>query len=488
MIRPCFAVDRSIFSMAEVSLPVDAFLRVIDLLTEDVPTLINQLSHGSQPQVFLLGYVVPAKTKSAQDKPADALQALLPEALRAGCVFQLSKTNERSFVEWCWQRFCLMSDHLLREYARAHLALAAARDREQRLGHALAAAEAAFVDFRKEPLKLALRLPPSGVYARPAVNPVHAEGDQRFVLRQEVSTLLANVIYLDLFFNRDGAALAGNGRLVVATGYSGHVICEQEFAFSEINQGWQRFWCFSEELIQKQPLHITLELTAGKDADLMPSLSDPTPLPREAASIVGGSNLGRPLALQIWTGIAGISYPRHINALAPPKREPQPDSERFSLPADLLANAKPYQVGVRDLDFSPVSYQEAAQSLLVHPLGLIPTVAKLASVSVTGLRRVSALVNLDGPEAKPTDFAIVVMAASERPPRFEERRPGEQHSLRLASWLKLHGGEWGEAAFTLSEPLDGLVDFYLLAKNDTEAYHLSWAFFRGITLECVTLA
>ncbi len=431
---------------------------------------------GAEAGALICGLVLPACTEGEEENAATArLRALLPEPLREDGIFFLSRRSEKSLTSWCWQRMRRVLEHLAREYARAHLALATYREREQVLERSLATAEAAFVDFRREPLRLALRLDWSGAYVCPATE---GETGQRVVIRQRVPVPVANVIYVDLFFNRDGAGLAGEARVLIHGLYSAAALHESRFPIAAIRQGWKRFRCAAADLVLRQPLGIEIALDGPALHDLMPGLSNPNPIAEDCAEVEGHGPVGRALALQVWCGVAGLAYPRNVTALA--AETPAAALETLSVPADALGAATAYAVSRTDIDFAPVSYDGATQSLLVHPLGRMPTVARLSRIAVRNLNSVSVLAHLRHAEAKSTECAILVLPSIDRPPRFDEG----SGLLAMANWVRLEGGEWGDVRCSLPKPLSAEVDIYLLTRNQTEIFDLSWAFFRGLQLVC----
>jgi hypothetical protein len=149
-----------------------------------------------------------------------------------------------------------------------------------------------------------------------------------------------------------------------------------------------------------------------------------------------------------------------------------------------MATLVPFSAAGTDLGFAPVAYEAASQSMLVHPLGCSPTVARLPALRVSGLKSVSALVQLRRPDARPTDFAILAMSAAARPPRLQDLSDSTGPLAASLNWLQLHGGEWGEVSCELAEPLSDQVDIYLMTRNRTDDYNFSWAFFRGLQLVC----
>jgi hypothetical protein len=471
MLKAAIAVDATIAaSVQQTGLPADLILQPIDFAADGLP--------AAPDGGLLLGIVLPLATRADIER----IRGVLPDYLRSDGIFFVSDASPTSLPDWCWQRLCRVSEHLAREYARSHLALAGYRERERQLERSLEMAEAACVDFRKEPLKLALRVAPVGVFAHPGAAP-SGRPNSELVVRQLVPQSLANVVYIDLYFSRDGSSLTGEGRLFVIAEPSGRTLCDAVFPLTDIRPGWKRFACAADDGAARETLRLELSLVAAEPLDLLPGLGAPTPLAEESAVIVGGAPAGRPVAMQVWCGIAGLRYPRHVAALPPPGRAATA-LETLSVPAELMATLVPFSAAGPDLGFAPVSYEAASQSMLVHPLGSSATVARLPALPVSRLKSVSALVQLRRVDAPPTEFAILAMSAASRPPRLQDLNDRTGPLGASLKWLPLLGGEWGEVTCDLAEPLSDQVDIYLMTRNRTDDYNFSWAFFRGLQLVC----
>lgn len=471
MISPGFAMDVSIRTLvAKAGLPEGVALLEFDPATSgrDDWDRICGGAQGPAGSICLGALLAPGR-----EDAATALAALLPEALREDAIFSVTKESLPGLAGWCWRRMTLLLGAALTAQASSQLASANLRAHTEALEQSLALAEAAFADFRKEPLRLGLQLEPGFVYAEPPASPPGEPSSLE--LSQEVPVALGNVMYLDLFFAQAGAGLAGQGRLVATAASSGALLCDHSFPLTDIVQGWNRFVCVPEATQRKQPLRLALSLHAPRPIETKPGLAAPLPDPALCAQVEGGGIATRPLALRAWCGIAGLRYPRQAGTLGPAPAPAAGEAELLSLPAELVAGATVCQTGRETPDFSAVSYEAETQSLLVHPLGRAPTVAKLARVKVSGLTAVTALAQLRHFDAQPTDFALFAQAAGQVI-RFDSASP--------LTWLHLQAGEWGDVRYALPEPLDGMADIYMLTRNQSDDYHLSWAFFRGLQLTC----
>ncbi len=467
MISPGFAIDVSVRALvAEAGLPAGVALLEFDPATagRDDWDRICGGAHGGDGSICLGGLLGPGREDTGV-----ALTALLPEALREDAVFSVTKESLPGLAAWCWRRMSLILGAALDAQVSSQLASANLRAHAENLEQSLALAEAAFADFRKEPLRLGLQLEPGFVYAEP---PAGEPGSLE--LTQEIPAALGNVMYLDLFFSQAGAGL-GQGRLVATAAASGALLCDHRFPLTDIVQGWNRFICLPEATRRKQPLRLALSLHAPQPIETRPGLAAPLPDPDLCARVEGGGIATRPLALRAWCGIAGLRYPRQAGTLGPAPAPAAGETELLSLPAELVAGATICQAAREAPDFSAVSYDAETQSLLVHPLGRTPTVARVARVKVSGLTAVTALAQLRHFDAQPTDFALFAQPAGQVI-RFD--------TATQLTWLHLQAGEWGDVRYALAEPLSGLADIYMLTRNQSDDYHLSWAFFRGLQLAC----
>jgi hypothetical protein len=227
---------------------------------------------------------------------------------------------------------------------------------------------------------------------------------------------------------------------------------------------------------------------AGPDLGwLTPAFSHMSPLPEECAVIVDHMPIGRPLALQIWSGIAGIEAPSYVGASG----APDGSASRTGLPnvlsiaPDQLGKAELISRLPPDLTFAPVSYDTGTQSLLVHPLGLVPTVARLPPLSVSHLNALSAIVQLKDPAAQLTEFALAALPSSGRALGSDVRpSAGEDLDLSAVAWHAFNAREWGEIEVCFPRRLEGEIQIYLLTRNQSDEYGYSSAYFRGLKLTC----
>jgi hypothetical protein len=171
------------------------------------------------------GVTIGIVLSEAANVSPDRLQRLrdrFPGGLAIDSVFALPSrfTDLTGFETWCAARVRTMLDFLLAEYAAGQLAAAGLRRRTEELERSLAAAEETFAEFRREPLKLAYRAERAGTYALPLMAS-DDDGPQSLEIHQTLRRTIANIRYIDVFFNGDSRDLEGTARFTARAAWSG---------------------------------------------------------------------------------------------------------------------------------------------------------------------------------------------------------------------------------------------------------------------------
>lgn len=407
------------------------------------------------------------------------LQGRFPGRLATDSVFALPPrtTDFTGFEGWCATRVRTMLDFLLGEYAACQLATAGLRRHTEQLERSLARAETIFTEIGREPLKLAYRAERTGIHALPRSD----EGGPRSIeIRQTVHQNIPNIRFIDLFFNGDGRDLEGSVRFTAQGAWSGKVLCDASVAFRELGRTWTQFRCDPLDSGDEEPLAIALSMS-GPDLEwLVPAFSHMSPIPEECATIDGLGSIGRPLAVQIWSGIPGIEPLPHAGAVGEAREAGV--ATILSIAPELLGMAELVSKLPPDVTFAPVSYDSATQSLMVHPLGPRPTVAVLPSLSVANLTSLSAIVQLTDANAQPTEFALLALPASGRGRKSKARMAGPDIDVIGVTWHEFRAREWGEIEVSFPVPLDGEVEIFLLTRTRTDASDYTSAWFRGLKM------
>ena len=463
----------------------------IEALAED--DLADQLLAGSGPDPvamrptrhLTIGFVL-SETETPSADRLTLLAARFPPPLEIGSVFVLPRVPDfTAFEAWCATRVRTMLDYLLGEYAASQLATAGLRRQTEQLERSLAQAEATFIEFRREPLKLAYRAERAGSFALP--RPLSDDGGpQSLEIRQTLHGHIANVRYIDVQFNGDASNLEGTVRFTARGAWSGKLLCDSTADIRDLAPGWTQFRCDPLDGGDEEPLAIELHMSGPDLGWLMPGFSHISPVPDDCASIVGHDPIGRPLALRVWSGIPGIESPPRAGSPGPGN-----GNKSGAGRANILSIA-PEQLGMAELvsklppelEFAPVSYNAATQSLLVHPLGHRPTVARLPPISVTNLSALSAIVQLTEPEAQPTDFGLLALPSSGRGRAMGARPASEDIDLDGVIWHEFRAREWGEIELHFPEPRHGEVRIHLLTRTLSDNHDYTSAYFRGLKLTC----
>lgn len=477
------------------------------ILKQRLPPIIDKVealaseSHSSNPlpscangqatklsgRDMTIGVVV-SKANNLSDDRLQLLQQRFPGQLAVDSVFVLpsGQSDHAAFEAWCASRAKTMLDFVLGEYAASQLATAGLRQHTEQLERSLAQAEAIFIDFRREPLKLAYRTDRVGTYALPLLRSDEI-GPQSLEVRQRVRRCIPNIRYIDVFFNGDRRNVEGTVRFTVQAAWSGRVLCDASVDLRDLSPNWTQFRCEPLAGGDKEPLAIEL-LMSGPDLGwVTPAFSHPSPIPEECAIIAGQHPIGRPLALQIWSGIPGIEPPQRAGsfggrAAADSTGLGPAAANSLSITLEQLSRAELASKLPADLTFAPVNYDAATQSLLVHPLGFRPTVARLPPMSVFNLSALSATVQLTEPNAQPTEFALVALPSSSGV--SASRRPSDDIDFSGVTWHEFKAREWGEIEICFPQRLNGEIHIYLLTRTQTDNYDYTSAWFRGLRMTC----
>ncbi len=437
---------------------------------------------GKEPaQSPAIGIVTSGVLKTSPDRLA-SLRARFPGRLAADSVFVLPPrtTDFLDFEGWCNSRVKAVLDYLLGEHVASQLAAAVLRRNTEQLERSLAQAETIFTEFRREPLKLAYRAERTGTYALPLPD---ESGPRLLEIRQTIHQQIANVRYIDIFFNSEGHNLEGTVRLTVKGAWSGKVLCDASVDVRDIRHGWTQFRCTPLGSGDEESLAVELNVAGSDLGWITPAFSHMSPVSNDCATMANYGPIWRPLAMQIWSGIFGIESPAHANAAGLPSY-PGP-STVLGISPDQLGFAELLSALPPDLNFAPVAYDATTQSLLVHPLGhKRTTVARLPSLLVSNMTALSAIVQLTHPDAQPTEFALFALPASRRGP--EPGLIGDDIPFSRIVWHELKGREWGEVEVTFPEPLDGMVQIHLMTRTRYEEYGYTSAWFRGLRMTCRT--
>jgi hypothetical protein len=438
---------------------------------------------------MMIGIVL-SETDNVSADRLHLLQQRFPGRLAIDSVFVLPPrpSDYTAFETWCATRAKTMLEFVLGEYAASQLATAGLRRHTEQLERSLAQAETVFTEFRREPLKLAYRAERAGTYALPLLRSEET-GPQSLKVHQTVRRHIANIRYIDVFFNGDHRNVEGTVRFTVQAAWSGKVLCDASVDLCDLGPSWTQFRCEPLACEDEQPLAIELHMSGPDLGWLSPAFSHVSPIPEECATIAGHNPIGRPLALQIWSGIPGIEQRLHAGSFgasqaADPAGFGPAVANSLSIAPEQLGRAELASKLPADLTFAPVNYDTATQSLLVHPLGFRPTVARLPPMSVSNLSALSAIVQLNDPNAQPTEFALTALPASGRGRVSASWPPSEDIDLSGVTWHEFKAREWGEVEVCFPQHLDGEIQIYLLTRTRSDSYNYTSAWFRGLKMTC----
>jgi FkbM family methyltransferase len=177
-----------------------------------------------------------------------------------------------------------------------------------------------------------------------------------------------------------------------------------------------------------------------------------------------------------------------------PLHTTQPSAPR---PEDLLPRIEYFEGPAGATPSTHVLWRPEKQAALVHPAGLPPMIAVIKGVRVERVVTIHAAVQLDHPEAAPSEFAIVAVPCEAegksstlghflsilRGPRAGADGRDGKKIVEQARWTKLMANEKHSISFSFDKPYTGSLDIFMLTRNLTDSNAYSWAEFENISFE-----
>ncbi|TNC11450.1 hypothetical protein FF100_20240 [Methylobacterium terricola] len=473
--RFCVMVEDKIFDTVKDVIPGAIQAEPFRLENQgkvNLPFGLQKFSSGSDGQrsnSFTIGFIV---TSNLDEDLKDRIEAVLPEIARPGSILSVSKAEiVRSTIEsWCWERIGSLFTNVMKSYARSNLAQAALRSNNHRLERVIQALEDPIRAIGQMPDRLVYRVEPA---AYPVRGPSHG-GDEGIRISQNLTAGIPSIKSIELFMSRDAADDDGIVNVKVTRLYCGNVICDARIPLSSIHRGWNNVQCSEIYGGNREPVHVEVTISGADARSVFPALGRPNPIREECASIGGDDANDRPLAIQVWSGL-----PAFLPLAGARPTADKPDMAPKSVSAAIMSRAELFHQASGIADFNTVGYEEDTKSLLVHPLGTEPTISRLRSVNVSGYRKVLAVVELRNKDAQTTEFAVCAASKISAPTLLDVEKFEFINSL---DWHVFKAGEWGEFEVDISHLNEDEVDIYLMTRNRTDNYNLSWAYFRSLTL------
>ncbi|NGM35613.1 hypothetical protein G4G93_17085 [Methylobacterium sp. DB0501] len=438
----------------------------------DLPFGLEKFSGGSdrdRRNSFTIGFIIASEL---DEDLKDRIEAVLPEIARPGSILSVSETEiGRATVEgWCWERVGSLFTDVMKSYARSNLAQATLRANNHRLEKVLQALE--------DPIRAIGPMSDRLVYrVEPAAYPVHRQPtgeDESILISQNLSGEIPSIKSIEFFMSRDADEEDGSVNFKAIRSHSGNLICDVNIPLSAIRRGWNNVQCTETYGGKREPVRVEVTLSGEGARSVFLALGQPNPIREECASISTNDMNDRPLAIQVWSGmpaflpLAGARAPTVEAAVA-----------AKSIPAVVMSRAELFHQASGIADFNTVAFDEETKSLLVHPLGLAPTISCLRSIGASGYRKILAVVELRNKDAQATEFAVFSASGLPAAAIIDTENPD---FLQYVKWNAFKAGEWGEFEVEIAPMNADIIDIYLLTRNRTENYNLSWAYFRSITL------
>ena len=267
--------------------------------------------------------------------------------------------------------------------------------------------------------------------------------------------------------------------------------------YGQLQPGWVSFVFEGVGAVARSGTLLRLRFVTRAGAPPAFSLARPHLRPDRVA-VADGDRLDRPLAFRAWTTLPGAPltltpdlWPAFQPADAPPAdASPADASPAGNQPAasahlELLAGDGFAVEDVRPLggplNFQPVRKLPRQRRVLVHPLGALPSVGRIARACPPGTLAIRAEVETDHADASDLEYGIALAAL---PLTGEDGQPtGAFRFDGPADWLVLPAKTPGTLLIELPEPLAEAADLYLICRcppGGTSDW--GWAHFNRLTL------
>jgi hypothetical protein len=254
--------------------------------------------------------------------------------------------------------------------------------------------------------------------------------------------------------------------------------------YRDLPEGWANFVFEGDAAVARSGTLLRLRWNTVADAAPGCSLARPHPRPDRCA-LVDGARLDRPLAFRAWTRVPGA--PLTLTAQLWPAFYPGAEAARppRGTRIEILARDDFDVEDVRrlheTLEFRPVLKITRQRRILVHPLGRLPTVARIPLGCPAGTREIRAEVETDNERAADLEYGIALhakplpVADGERPTGFDFSGPSD--------WVVLPAKTPGTLVIELDAPLAEPGDLFLVTRCPPgSTSDLGWAHFNRLSV------
>jgi hypothetical protein len=450
------------------------------------------------------GFILGAITKSAFDGRVDEelhqrITEVVPPELRDELFFLISDRQQTAeFVAWLIRRYSLFAKMCAQHSATSDLTLAELRKLFLETQKSLRVAEQQLSDAAVPRILLvecvesddfSFRIPPTA-------------NDASFALSQVSFRPLHSLRRVDLQFQVATGTRAGLLHVEACGAYSRKTIEVWTRSNERINNGWNTFERQSE-IILDEPVQIKVSWRGSSEGPYI-GMGSRVLDKSFAATLQNGEALQRSIARRLWKSrfLSAEQIVREAEKFTAIGAERVKFSADYDEPgahttaSDLLSMAAYYDGPT--VQVPHVLWRADKSALLVHPAGKRPMIAHIKDVEVGALRRITARVHLDHPEAETTAFALFALPQAEVDKHFALHKLGaflfselDQTKKKLAKtmiseaqWLSLKATESGEVFFQFKEPYTGPIELFLATRNLDSSARYSWGFFESLKFAC----
>jgi hypothetical protein len=277
----------------------------------------------------------------------------------------------------------------------------------------------------------------------------------------------------------------GKVRIALQACESNSVLISWTLPYAQLRQGWNLLELPSVVAGPRQTVDLQVRWEGGLAGAPQLSLSDQFVGRGGAAEIAGAEAGGRPLAMQLWTGLPGSRLVASAQADGGEILASMAHGRQLFLSRRKLLEAELVGPHLPDLGFDLLWVPDDGSSLQLHPTGGHVTQARIPMACPRGLTRLAAMVRTDNPEGPFVEYAMALAPAG-RPLAIERDRPIEETpgAVAVSDWVRLAPATPGTAVLAPEAPLDEPCDLHLATRvpaGSSDAF--AWARWRNVLVQ-----
>ncbi|MFO1189303.1 MAG: DUF6212 domain-containing protein [Alphaproteobacteria bacterium] len=282
--------------------------------------------------------------------------------------------------------------------------------------------------------------------------------------------------------------LAGVLKAQITALEDGLVIDTWSVPLSGLRSGWNVFGFERSLAGLPRTLELTIAVT-GDDAE-PPSLSLGGPQPLERFRVHDADShealADASLALQVWTGLAGVALPYWATYWSSgPRQGKGTDTplRQESVPPDILNFVSHHNTDEVEFTFEAVQALVPERAIACHPPISGTTIARLPGACPAGALRVSAYALLDNEKSKDVEFALVTTADTTRARLLLSGEPTPTAGESVSDWVRVSPGAKKAVNAFIRQPITRWQDIFVATRMAEPGNNdFAWAKFQDLTI------